>query len=857
MQAIHLRTEYLKNPLAIDMLRPRLGWVCEDATPGRSQGAFRIIARSDGGAQLWDSGKVASACSAQIAYAGAPLTSRTRVLWRVKLWDDMDAEGEWSGEAGFEIGLVHPSDWSAKWITAPLAASKAKRYPADCFQKTVCVEGRVEKARLYATACGVYVARINGVRVGQDRLTPGYTDYSKRLQYQTYDVTRLLAQGGNTLDFTLGDGWFRGGVGAYNKRCVFGTRTKLLAQLELRYENGCVQTIGTDGSFLWSDGGPIRENDLKDGETFDANRVPVFARCAEETSHPAKLVCSNNVPIRERERFPARLLRTPDGRTVLDFSQNIAGYVECRVPAVPGSAAVLRFGETLDAEGNFSQTNLQISKKPRHTTQQRVEILCADTPFCYKPEFAVFGFRYALVEQWPGAVDPADFTAVAVYSDLEETGVFSCDNALVNRLFENTRWSMKGNFLDVPTDCPQRERNPWTGDAQVFFETGAYLMNLAPFMRKWLIDVADAQKRNGCVRSLAPHGAENLVVRGMDGSVGWADAIILIPYRYDRLYRDDALLGAVYPAMRRYAEFMIRRCRQISLLVKPRKNPYRRCTYSVGWHWGEWTEPKEEGFEGSLALGMPRPEEATAYMAYSMRCMAQMAARLGFAGDESRYGRYAACAKKAYQYLFVQDDDIESIRPAKLVRPLALGLLDEPARANVARRLAQVMRRRGHTVGTGFLSTPFLLDVLTDNGFAQDALETLLQEKAPGWLYQVKAGATTIWENWEGLDEDGLGSLNHYSKGAVCQWLMQTLGGIRIGERETFCIRPLVNRRVGNVVCAYESIYGRVACRWELAGGAARITVTLPANTSARVCLPDGGEHVVCGGEHVFTASIG
>lgn len=856
MQAVRLRTEYLENPLGIDIRKPRFFWVCCKQGDGCFQSAYRIEVRTDSGALLWDSGKAMSGRSTHIRYEGEALLSRMRLLWRVKLWDEYDFEGEWSEQACFEIGLLSESDWTAKWITAPVMPKKAERYPADCFQKTIQIHKKIEKARLYATACGIYFTQINGRRVGTDRLTPGYTDYIKRMQYQTYDVTKLLDSGENSLEFSLGDGWFRGNIGAYNKRCGYGKRTKLLAQLELYYADGSRETCGTDGSFFWSNDGPIRENDLKDGEVYDATRSPEYRKRARETVHTAKLVCSNNVPVREKERFSARLICTPNGQRVLDFSQNIAGHVECRIPAALGRTLTLRFGETLDADGNFTQTNLQISPHPKHPTLQGVRIICSNEPFIYKPEFCVFGFRYVLLKDWPGEIDLGDFIAIAMYSDMEETGEFSCDNDLVNKLFANTRWSMKSNFLDVPTDCPQRERNPWTGDAQVFFETGAYLMNIASFMRKWLTDVADAQRRDGCVRSLAPRGAESWFVRGMDGSVGWADAMILIPYRYAQMYHDEALLMQMYPAMKRYAEFMIRQCRQISLLARPRRNPYRRFTYSVGQHWGEWAEPKEERFEGIFALGLPRPEEATAYFAYSMRCMSEIAQKLELASDLKRYAEYYAGATRAYNYLFVRNNDIETRRPAKLVRPLALGLLDEPTKSNVAHRLADVMQQRGYTVGTGFLSTPFLLETLSDNGYPDAALETLLQEKSPGWLHPVLLGATTIWEQWEGVSENGIGSLNHYSKGAVCQWLMQALGGIRTGETETLCIRPLVNRRIGDVCCSYDSIYGKATCRWRLNDNLAEIAITVPANTSARVCLPDGSERVVFCGEHAFSVEF-
>lgn len=855
MLAYDLQTEYLNHPLGIDITSPRFFWKCRAEGKELFQRAYRLEARDDD-ALLWDSGKINSNQTTHIRYGGESLSSRQRVHWRVKLWGEHDLEGEWSEYAWFEIGLVSPSDWSATWVSAPFLPSKKKRYPADYFRKQFFLEHSVKKARLYATACGVYSARINGARVGEDRFTPGYTDYSKRLQYQTYDVTDHVQKGENTLDFVLGDGWFRGKIGAYGKRCAYGKRTMLLAQLELTFDDGTVQIVGTDGAFRWSNDGPIRENDMQDGESYDAERVPSYSGNAVETSFRTELVCSNNVPVREKEHFSAKLILSPDGQSVLDFSQNIAGYVRVLLPDEAGREVVLRFGETLDAAGNFTQTNFQMSAHSSNPVLQRVICRCSDERVFYQPEFSVFGFRYVLVENWPGEIDPEDFTAIAVYSDLEETGEFSCDNALVNRLVENTLWSMKGNFLDVPTDCPQRERNAWTGDAQVFFETGAWMMNLAPFMRKWMIDVADAQRWDGMVRSLAPWRAEQGGVKMLDGSVGWADAIVLIPYRYYRIYRDELLLRYLYPAMKRYAEYVIRRCGALSLLGKPRRNPYRRYTYNTGIHWGEWAEPKSEFSESPVHIGLPRPEEATAYTSYTLRCMGEIAQKLGFSEDAKRYAAFSEGAKRAYQYLFVQNNDIDTIRPAKLVRPLALGLLDEPAKTNVARRLASVMKQRGYTVGTGFLSTPFLLNMLSKNGYSEDAYRTLLQENLPGWMYQINQGATTIWENWEGLDENRLGSLNHYSKGAVCQWLAESAGGIRMGESESFRIQPLITRQINDVRCIYHSLYGSVGCRWRVENDTVSITVQVPVNTTARVCLPDGSEKVVPGGEHSFLVEL-
>jgi alpha-L-rhamnosidase len=854
MQAYSLKTEYLNNPLGIDVLCPKFFWKCRAEGEDRYQSAYRLEARREDGSVLWDTSKIESNRTTHILYGGEPLKSRMRVNWRVKLWDEHDLEGAWSEYAWFEIGLVTPSDWSATWVSAPFIPLKKNRYPADYFQKQFYVEHSIKKARLYATACGLYTARINGTHAGEDRFAPGFTDYSKRLQYQTYDVTSLLRVGENTLDFTLGDGWFRGKIGAYGKRCAYGKRTMFYAQLEITLDDGTVRTINSDRTFRWSNDGPIRENDMQDGEVYDAGRRPSLSGNAAETVFQTQLVCSNNVTVREKERFSAQLIITPNGQKVLDFSQNIAGYIRCLLPDEAGREVVLQFGETLDAMGNFTQINFQMSAHSKKPVLQRVICRCSNERAYYQPEFCVFGFRYVLVENWPENIDPEDFIAIAVYSDMEETGEFLCDNAPVNRLVENTRWSMKGNFLDVPTDCPQRERNPWTGDAQVFFETGALLMNVAPFIRKWLWDIADAQREDGMVRSLAPSQGEDGVVQMMDGSAGWADAIVLIPYRYYKIYHDEMLLLALYPAMKRYAEYIMRHAKKKSLMYLFRQNPHREFTVETGHHWGEWLEPKEDHFESIMKLGFPRPEEATAYASYTLRCMSEIANQLGFSEDARRFRAFSEGARRAYQYLFVKNDDIQSDRPAKLVRPLALDLLDEPAKTNVARRLSDVMIRRGCTVGTGFLSTPFLLNGLSKNGRLDTALETLLQKESPGWMYQLEHEATTVWENWEGFDSNGLGSLNHYSKGAVCQWLFNTLGGICIGETNTFYIQPAINHRIGDVRCSYDSIYGKVACAWKLEGNMAQIIVTIPPNTSACIHLPDGNEHIARSGKHTYFA---
>lgn len=518
MQAIRLKTEHLLDPIGVDFVAPRLYWNCSG---GRKQTAYQIVAADDSGSTLWDSGKVGSAAMC-VKWGGAPVPPKTKVLWKVRLWDEDAAVGDWS-EASFETGI---GAWSAKWITGNYTVNKKERYPVDCFRK-VFRAADIKKARLYMTACGLYEAAINGQRVGDFVRAPGITDYRKRVQYQTYDVTALLQSGENALTVQLADGWYRGSTGAWGIRNQYGTETKLLAQLELTHANGSVQTIATDESWDWSNDGSIRFADNKDGEVVNANNVPSYRGKAKVTSHPVTPAASNNVPVTEHERLKAKRITTPSGKTVLDFGQNIAGYAEFTVTAHAGEKIKLRFGELLDENGEFTQKNIQLARKDFITPRQEVVYTCREGENHYKTTFAIFGFQYVLVET-DVAFQPEDFTAIAVYSDMERTGLFESSNALLNKFVENTVWSAKNNHADLPTDCPTRERHGWTGDAQIFCPTASYLFDYLPFAEKYLNDLYDWQKKNGCLPQIAPEGGTDFYMRAMNGSVGWADAVCTV-----------------------------------------------------------------------------------------------------------------------------------------------------------------------------------------------------------------------------------------------------------------------------------------------------------------------------------------
>ena len=821
MKAIRLKTEYLTDPLGIDVRQPRLQWNCDG---GVQQSAYQIVTEN------WDSGKVESASM----HADYPkeLKSRERVNWRVRLWDENDQPGEWS-EAFFEMGLLEKTDWTAKWITGNYAPSKKERYPVDCFRKVFTVRKNVRRARLYITACGLYEAELNGEKVGNFCLAPGHTDYRKRVQYQTYDVADMLKPGENELTVQLADGWYRGSCGAWGITNQYGTETKLLCQLEYEYESGLREAVISDGSWDWSNDGPIRFADNKDGEIVEAFRTPLYLGKAKETAHKVVPTASDNVPVTEHERFHPTITTAPNGKKLLDFGQNIAGYVRFQVTARVGERMVWRFGELLDAEGNLTQKNIQLSNKRKTTPLQQIDYTCGEGLNEYKTTFAVFGFQYAEVET-DVALEAENIEAIAVYSDMAETGRFTSSNELLNRFVAATKWSTKSNSLDVPTDCPTRERHGWTGDAQIFFETASWLFDYAAFSRKYLHDVYDWQKKDGRLPQIAPYGGVDFYMWTLNGSVGWSDVGILLPYRFWKQYGDETVLRQYYDGMARYAAFMIRRV--------SRDGVVRR-----GQSYGEWAEPADVKPNDWKDMVLPHPEVSTAYTAYVLRCLAEVAQALGKTEDAENYRAVSEKCAAAYGKTF--GGQLDTDRQALLVRPLAFNLLDETQTAFAKKRLLRALDNYGWRLGTGFLSTPLILDVLSAIDI-EAAYRLLENEKMPGWLFMPKSGATTVWESWEGTAaQGGIASLNHYSKGAVVAWLFHTMCGIRVDGENHFTITPRPGGRFTFARASYDSVYGTVESSWERADGKTVYTVTVPANCTATVTI-DGVQQTLAAGTH-------
>ena len=847
MKATRLKTEHMVNPIGLQTTNPTLSWVCDG---GITQTAYQIVAKS-GDAIVWNSGKVASSQMA-VPYGGSAAKEREKIDWSVKLWDENDADGEME-TASFEMGLIDGS-WKARWIDPELPHEEAQRQPSSVLRKRF-MAPEVKRARLYITCHGLYEAKLNGKRVGNFVLAPGADDYRVRLQYQTYDVTDLLEIGENEIAVTLGDGWYRGNNGVDGLYNYYGSDLALLCQLEA---DGNV-ILCSDGSWEASQSGPIRLNDMEKGETYDARMETVtdWHGVSVKDYGFDKLVCSDSVPILEQERFPGRLLTTPNGETVIDFGQNLAGYTELRLSAKAGQRITLWHGETLDENGNFTQSNFDPGERNKNGgIPQRIDYICKDGLNVYKPSFTIFGFRYAKVESDMDLTD-VEFTAIAVYSEMPQTGFFTCGNEDVNRLFLNSLWSMRSNFCDIPTDCPTRERAGWTGDAGAFTPTGVYLSDCYPILRKWLAECRLAQREDGLVANIAPvNNSGGYISNMLQGSSGWGDACILVPWALYEAYGDKTILKENYEMMVKWLSFVEERAKKTR--IQNLRNPYKKYLVDEGFHFGEWLEPDVSSMDTmkkNMMFGAP--EVATAYYFKSASLVSQIASILGKEEDAQRYAQIAEGARNAYRYTCTKSGKIASKRQAEYVRPIAFGLLEEAESQAAADQLAKMVADNNYHLNTGFLATPFLCRVLSEYGHTDTAYRLLLQDTAPSWLYPVKHGATTIWESWDGIREDGTvhDSLNHYSYGAISGWLMGDVCGIRLSEGK-LTIAPKPSKVLGFAEGVWDSPIGKVVSKWRYDNDYLHICVQIPANTSAKVFLPDGRELEVYCGEHTFVCKM-
>lgn len=858
MRAYDLTTEHMTDPVGIDVQHPELSWKCAD---GLRQSAYRIRAASSEknlreGNLLWNSGEVQSDESLNIEY-GAELHTGVHVVWQVKLKDESNGWGEWSEPATFEMGLLNKEDMTAEWINPEKEYDPDSEPPVSLLRREFSIEEGFLRARLYVSALGMYEAYLNGRRVGNEILTPGFTDMERRRQYQTYDVTDLIRPGCNASGLALADGWARSRLGFSGKRNQFSLQIAAWAQLVVEYTDRRETVLITDTKWKTTKNGPWRMSDLRDGEWYDARmEMEGWSEAGFDDSDWENVSSAefngllegrSGPPVREIRRIKGTIIPTPDGRTVIDFGENIAGYVEFSVNGRRGDEVSLVHGEVLDSEGNFTMRNYHFEGTPEmpiYCLKQEIHYtLSGKGRESYKPSFTFMGFRYLLIEKYPGTADPRDFTAIVICSDMRKTAEFECSDGLINRLYENTLRSQVGNFIDLPTDCPQRERMGWTGDAQIFCRTGATNMDAQAFFRKWLRDMYSAQKEDGAIPNTIPFesmpGDPN--DHGMPaGSSGWGDAAVIIPYRLYEVYGDRRLLADSYEMMKKWVDFEARGAAENA---SGSADPDEKYVWNSGFHWGEWLEPGKSQEE---AIREPKDEVATAYFAQSARMLSGIAGVIGKTEDAKKYSDLAERVKQAYVNRFTQNGLIDGgDRQCLYVRPLALQLLPEEARQEAADRLNSIVKKNDYRIGTGFLSTPFLCEVLTQGGHLDTAYRMLRNKEIPGWLYPVTRGATTIWETWEGYDPEGepFASHNHYAFGAVMEWIYRYMVGIDTCHGapgyKRFMIHPCPGGGISYAKAVLETVRGQICCKWSLSETDFLLDVTVPANTSAEIRLPE------------------
>lgn len=863
---VNLRCEYAANPLGIDVAQPRLSWQLS-ATFGRrgtAQSAYRLrvcrtkAALEQGAADLWDSGEIHSDDTAHVIYEGKALASGERAWWCVQVVDESGEASGWSEAAFWEMGLLERSDWKGEWVGSKVRGGRYTTAPVPLLRKPFKLPSKPSRARLYATALGLYECSLNGQRVGEDHFTPGWTDYDKRIYYQTYDVTKLLNEGENAWGALLGDGWWCGHV-EWRGRQRWGQVPRFLGQLEIECADGSTHIIPTDETWRYALG-PILESDMLMGESYDARHeiqgwdAPDFdesdwdrVKLFEDIGVP--LMAQKGVTVRQqKELVPIRDPWEPvkDGgrrRILFDLGQNMVGWVRLKVKGKAGATVTLRYAEVLEhnTEGLPYYDNLRTAKATDYYT------LKGDPAGeVYEPRFTFHGFRYVEL-YFRGGVDNLEtlieppsrdtITGIVLHSDTPLTGEFFCSNPLLNQLQSNIEWGQRGNFLEVPTDCPQRdERLGWTGDAQIFIRTAAFNMDVAGFFTKWAEDVADSQGANGQIPPVVPNTGLGL----SEGGPGWADACIICPWTLYLCYGDTTILERHWSVFKAYMGFL-----------ESTHRDHVRCFPGYdGWAgFGDWLNIDDH---------TPKEIVGTAFFAYVARLMARIARILDKPSERTHYAELFEKVREAFQRHFLTDSgDVVSKSQTAYILALHFDLVDETKRAQTAAYLVESIRQRKLHLSAGFLGSPYLNHVLTANGHHDLAGELMLQESWPSWLYAVTKGATTIWERWDGwthdkgFQSDKMNSFNHYAYGAIGAWLYQVVAGLEIDPElpayKHALVHPRPAAKLTQARASLDTMHGRLSVDWSLreADGTFDCTLSVPPNTTATVTLPAAPEATV------------
>ncbi len=831
--------------------------------PDRIDGDGAASGRIDGDGAA--SGRVDSPDSVLVPWPAAPLASRERRTVQVRVWGAGGQPSAWSEPAVVEAGLLDPSDWQARLIEPdsdpepdprPDRDSDPGPGPVPMLRRGFVLDAGIVAARLYITARGIYQAEINGQRVGADAFAPGWTSYQHRLRYQTYDVTALLAPGENVVGAMVADGWYRGRLTFEpGKRNVYGDRCGLLAQLEVTLADGRTVVVGTDAGWR-SCTGPVRSADLYDGEHHDATAeqpgwsAPAFddggwAGCRVADLDLTTLVAPDGPAVRATQELAVReVLSAPSGARLLDFGQNLVGRLRIRVSGPRGAVVRLRHAEVLE--------HGELGVRPLRTAAATDSYTLRGDPAGeeWEPRFTFHGFRYAEVTGWPGEFHAGDVTAVVYHSDLERTGWFECSDELLTRLHENVVWGMRGNVLDLPTDCPQRdERLGWTGDIQVFAATASYLYDCAGFLSSWLKDLTADQLPDGTVPLFVPRVDLPGPLRENAAQAGWGDAAVLVPWALYQRFGDADVLRRQYPGMRAWVDGRTAVLGPGSLFHTP------------AFQLGDWLDPAAPPDNPAAASTDP-VLVATAYRVRVARVLSEIASVLGADADAARYAELAEGVLDAFHQEYVSPNG-RLAGDSQTAYALALEFALLPAerqRRRAAERLVQVVRRQRHRIATGFLGTPLICDALTTAGALDDAYQLLLQTECPSWLYPVTMGATTVWERWDSMLPDGsinpgeMTSFNHYALGAVADWMHRVLGGLAPGAPgyRTVLVAPRPGGGITWARTAHRTPYGLAEVSWRRASGRLTLDVLVPTGTTALVTLPGAAPAPAGPGRHRF-----
>ncbi|MGF7018059.1 alpha-L-rhamnosidase [Lachnospiraceae bacterium PF1-21] len=920
MKIKNVTCETMKCPLAVTVAHPAFSWKIESDKPNIFQTSWQIVVTKESGDVVWNSGVQEGADTIGIAYDGIDLESCTCYCYRVTSWNNFGEKSE-SEENRFETAFFDYSEWQANWIEPEplpqlaenplpqaqkewqetmsammrgeqvemrtegdiLNALPLEPYdPAVRMRKAFACKGSIHKARLYVTAHGIYDVRINGREVTDTLLNPGFTTYDKRIRYQVYEVDSLT-EGENAIAVTVADGWYKGKI-AYGRGCEYGEVPGLLLQLEVTYQNGDKDVICSDGTWRFSYDGPVRTADLFLGETFDARMDDGDPSDTAYDASDWKSVYVKDAPdaLVEAQEYPPvsifaempaqKVWTAPNGDTLVDFGQNLAGMIRVTVRGEEGESITFEHGEVLDKDGNyfyiFEGTNIE---------QKDTYICCGAENKVYQPKFTYHGFRYVRVKGGKNWTKD-QFTALAISTDNPVTGSFSCSDDQLNQLQSNIYWSQRSNNIGIPTDCPTREKAGWTGDVVTYGATALYNQEMTAFYKDWLKSIRIEQKENGLILGTVPQ-IKSYIQQSETGSLGWGDVILTLPWQLYQLYGEKRVLEENYQAMSRWMTAMEQAAYELPTdynisgprtvfpeQMEGRQLDNQHYLINSGFHFGDWIIPSvvnEQGFtDGPASAFLTMNYADTSLLAHISDLYAQISELLGYESNAVKYRAYSKRVREAFEEEYVtKEQRLGQEMQGNYILALKYQMVPDKTAIKFAARLNEMIEKNQYRLDTGFMSTPHLLDVLCDYGYQDTAWKVLFQKNCPSWLYEIEHGATTMWENWDAISPEGTihdCSFNHYAFGCVGDFLYRRVLGIQNAgiAYDKILLAPEYDCPLKNATGTYESVRGKISFSWEKTSEGIKISGSIPANTTAVLRLPDGEEMKLVNGGFTVETTI-